>query len=191
YVISEYFIEFAQDYVGWFGAVVKSTAILVAQWQAVGFAHGVMNTDNMSILGLTLDYGPFGFMDGYDPDFICNHTDEGGRYSVINQPGIAHWNLRALAVALSRIVPAQALVESLDGFERHFAARYRGLMRAKLGLGRDAEGDDRLIGDLLAAMAKGRADFTLTFRDLPRAGEAWLARFGAARVEAQAWLERW
>ena len=83
-----------------------------------------------------------------------------------------------------------------DGFERHFAARYRGLMRAKLGLGRDEEGDDRLAGDLLAVMARSRADYTLTFRGLssevgPRAGEAWLARFGAARVEAQAWLERW
>ena len=189
HVIAEHFPGL--DPAGFYAEVVRRTAILVAQWQAAGFAHGVMNTDNMSILGLTLDYGPFGFMDGYDPDFICNHTDEGGRYSVINQPGIAHWNLRALAVALSRIVPAQTLVESLDGFERHFAARYRGLMRAKLGLGRDAEGDDRLIGDLLAAMAKGRADFTLTFRDLPRAGEAWLARFGTARVEAQAWLERW
>jgi uncharacterized protein YdiU (UPF0061 family) len=135
-------------------------------------------------------------MDGYDPDFICNHTDESGRYSVINQPGIAHWNLRALAVALSRIVPAQTLVEALDGFERHFAARYRGLMRAKLGLGRDEEGDDRLAGDLLALMARSRADYTLTFRGLssevgPRAGEAWLARFGAMRQDASGWLERW
>ena len=194
HVIAEHFPGL--DHAGFYAEVVRRTAILVAQWQAVGFAHGVMNTDNMSILGLTLDYGPFGFMVGYDPDFICNHTDEGGRYSVINQPGIAHWNLRALAVALSRIVPAQTLVESLDGFERYFAARYRGLMRSKLGLGRDEDGDDRLAGELLAVMAKGRADYTLTFRGLssevgPRAGEAWLARFGAARVEAQAWLERW
>jgi uncharacterized protein YdiU (UPF0061 family) len=183
------------DHAGFYAEVVRRTAMLVAQWQAVGFAHGVMNTDNMSILGLTLDYGPFGFMDGYDPDFICNHTDEGGRYSVINQPGVAHWNLRALAVALSRLVPAQTLVDSLDGFERHFAACYRALMRAKLGLGRDEAGDDRLIGDLLAAMAKGRADYTLTFRALPSLtsgpGETWLARFGPARAEAQAWLERW
>jgi uncharacterized protein YdiU (UPF0061 family) len=149
----------------------------------------------MSILGLTLDYGPFGFMDGYDPDFICNHSDEQGRYSVINQPGIAHWNLRALAVALSRLVPAQTLVEKLDDFERHFAACYRGLMRAKLGLGceggQEEDGDDRLIGELLAVMAKGRADYTLTFRELPRAGDAWLARFGGARGDAETWLSRW
>jgi uncharacterized protein YdiU (UPF0061 family) len=171
--------------------VVRRTAIMVAHWQAVGFAHGVMNTDNMSILGLTLDYGPFGFMDAYDPEFICNHTDEQGRYSVINQPGIAHWNLRALAVALSRLVPAQTLLDALDGFQHHFGARYRALMRAKLGLSRDEDGDDRLIGELLAVMAKGRADYTLTFRDLPRADSRWLDRFGTARNEAETWLQRW
>ena len=179
-----------------FGEVVRRTAIMVAHWQAVGFAHGVMNTDNMSILGLTLDYGPFGFMDAYDPGFICNHTDEQGRYSVINQPGIAHWNLRALAVALSRVVPSEALVEELNKFEAHFAGHYRLLMRAKLGLVREDlsgedGGDDRLIGELLAAMAKGHADYTLTFRQLPRADDAWLERFGAARSEAETWLTRW
>jgi uncharacterized protein YdiU (UPF0061 family) len=191
YVIAEYFPEFVGDYAGWFGEVVRRTAQMIAQWQAVGFAHGVMNTDNMSILGLTLDYGPFGFMDAYDPEFICNHTDEQGRYSVINQPGIAHWNLRALAVALSRLVPTQTLVEELNKFEGWFADHYRKLMRAKLGLVREEEGDDRLVGDLLAAMAKGKADYALTFRDLPRAGEAWADRFGVARNEAESWLARW
>jgi len=179
------------DYPAFFGEVVRRTAVMIAHWQAVGFAHGVMNTDNMSILGLTLDYGPFGFMDAYDPAFICNHTDEQGRYAVINQPRIAHWNLRALAVALSRVVPAQALVEELNRFEARFAEQYRALMRAKLGLMREDEGDDRLIGDLLAAMAKGRADYTLTFRELPRADASWLDRFGAARDDAEAWLARW
>jgi uncharacterized protein YdiU (UPF0061 family) len=87
-VIAEYFPECVGDYSGWFGEVVKRTADMIAQWQAVGFAHGVMNTDNMSILGLTIDYGPYGFMDAYDPQFICNHTDEQGRYSFINQPMI-------------------------------------------------------------------------------------------------------
>jgi uncharacterized protein YdiU (UPF0061 family) len=174
-----------------FAEVVRRTAVLVAHWQAVGFAHGVMNTDNMSILGLTLDYGPFGFMEDYDPHFICNHSDEQGRYSVVNQPGIAHWNLRALAVALSRIVPTPALVEALNTFETHFAAQYRALMRAKLGLAREDDGDDALIGALLAAMAKGRADYTLTFRELSRADAAWLDRFGPARGEAETWLAQW
>jgi uncharacterized protein YdiU (UPF0061 family) len=189
HVIAEHFPGL--DYAAFFGEVVRHTAVTIAHWQAAGFAHGVMNTDNMSILGLTLDYGPFGFMDSYDPDFICNHSDDQGRYSVINQPGIAHWNLRALAVALSRLLPAQELLERLEGFERHFATSYRALMRAKLGLRREEEGDDRLIGELLAAMAKGRADYTMTFRQLPRADAAWLDRFGTARTEAEAWLERW
>jgi uncharacterized protein YdiU (UPF0061 family) len=189
HVIAEHFPGL--DHAGFYAEVVRRTALLMAQWQAVGFAHGVMNTDNMSILGLTLDYGPFGFMDSYDPEFICNHTDEQGRYSVINQPGIAQWNLRALAVALSRLVPAQTLIEALDGFERHFGARYRTLMRAKLGLAREEDGDDQLIGELLALMAKGRADYTLTFRELPRADAAWLVRFSAAHSEAENWLARW
>jgi uncharacterized protein YdiU (UPF0061 family) len=189
HVIAEHFPGLS--HAAFYGEVVRRTAIMIAHWQAVGFAHGVMNTDNMSILGLTLDYGPFGFLDGYDPEFICNHTDEQGRYSVLNQPGIAHWNLRALAVALSRLVPAQTLVAELDKFEGWFAGQYRSLMRAKLGLAREDEGDDRLIGALLAAMAKGRADYTLTFRELPRAGEAWAARFGDARAEAENWLAQW
>jgi hypothetical protein len=189
HVIAEHFPGLS--HAAFFGEVVRRTAIMIAHWQAVGFAHGVMNTDNMSILGLTLDYGPFGFMDAYDPAFICNHTDEQGRYSVINQPAIAHWNLRALAVALSRLVPAPLLIDELNKFEGHFAGHYRKLMRAKLGLAREEEDDDRLIGELLAVMAKGRADYTLTFRDLPRAGESWLARFGAVRGEAETWLKRW
>jgi uncharacterized protein YdiU (UPF0061 family) len=177
-----------------FGEVVRRTALLIAEWQAVGFAHGVMNTDNMSILGLTLDYGPFGFLDAYDPHYICNHSDEQGRYSVVNQPGIAHWNLRALAVALSRCIPSETLVAELNAFESHFAGRYRQLMRAKLGLGREEDGDDALIGALLAAMAKGRADFTLTFRGLSSVGAhaaEWLDRFGPARAEAEQWLAQW
>src|ERR1700742_1752742 len=104
YVIAEYFPDLAGDYVRWFGEVVKRTAEMIAGWQAVGFAHGVMNTDNMSILGLTLDYGPYGFMDAYDPAFICNHSDEGGRYSFAYQPGVGLWNLRALALALSSLI---------------------------------------------------------------------------------------
>ena len=136
HVIGEYFPDFAGDYAGWFGEVVKRTAELMADWQAVGFAHGVMNTDNMSILGLTLDYGPFGFMDAYDPGFVCNHTDEQGRYCFDNQPSIAHWNLRALAVALSGLIPTETLVEQLERLRRAFRRRTTApCMRAKFGLG--------------------------------------------------------
>ena len=191
HVIGEYFPNLVGDHAAWFGEVVKRTAELMAGWQAIGFAHGVMNTDNMSILGLTLDYGPFGFMEAYDPGFVCNHTDEQGRYAFDMQPAIAHWNLRALAFALSSLIDKDRLIAALDTYEAMYRKRYRALMRAKLGLTREFTGDDQLISELLAVMAKGRADYTLTFRDLPQAGEPWLARFGAARGEAQTWLQRW
>jgi serine/tyrosine/threonine adenylyltransferase len=188
HVIDEYFPEFAGDHAGWFGEVVKRTAELMAEWQAAGFAHGVMNTDNMSILGLTLDYGPYGFMDAYDPGFICNHSDETGRYAFSNQPGIGFWNLRALGVALSSLIESDVLVEKLETYEAHFIARYRARMRAKLGLVRAEEGDDQLIGNLLALMIKARADYTLTFRGLAEPDEHWLYLFDSVRDQALEWL---
>ena len=102
------------DHAAWFGEVVRRTAQLIAHWQAVGFAHGVMNTDNMSILGLTLDYGPFGFMDAYDPQLHLQSYRRTGPLCFINQPAIAHWNLRALALALSSLIPTDTLIEALD-----------------------------------------------------------------------------
>lgn len=191
YVIAEYFPHRAGDYAGWFGDVVERTAQMVAGWQAVGFAHGVMNTDNMSILGLTLDYGPYGFMDAYDPQFVCNHSDEQGRYSFINQPVIAHWNLRALALALSDLIPTDELLRKLTGYEEHFGAKYRTLMRAKLGLVREEEEDDRLIGQLLTLMARARADYTLSFRNLTGKDKDWLALFGEEADRAKDWLVRY
>ncbi len=192
HVIAEYFPDMVGDHAAWYGEVVKRTAVLMAQWQAVGFAHGVMNTDNMSILGITLDYGPYGFMDAYDPQFVCNHTDEQGRYSFINQPVIAHWNLRALALALSELIPTQTLIDKLATFEEHFGGTYHALMRAKLGLTREVEGDNRLIGGLLALMARARADYTLSFCNLTEDDADWLALFGEKHaVEAKAWLSRY
>jgi uncharacterized protein YdiU (UPF0061 family) len=192
HVIGEYMPEFAGDHAAWFGEVVRRTAHLIAAWQAVGFAHGVMNTDNMSILGLTLDYGPFGFLDGYEPGFICNHSDDTGRYAFDMQPAIAHWNLRALALALSSLIPTEALVAALDTYESLFRERYRALVRAKLGLAQDrGRDDDRLIADLLTLMAKARADYTLVFRGLSNPGEAWLTLFAPVHAEAAAWLGRY
>jgi uncharacterized protein YdiU (UPF0061 family) len=191
YVIGEYFPELTGDYTGWFGEVVKRTAEMIAQWQAVGFAHGVMNTDNMSILGLTIDYGPYGFLDAYDPQFVCNHSDEQGRYSFINQPMIAHWNLRALALALSDLIPTDQLLQKLTSYEQIFATKYRALMRAKLGLVREEEEDDRLIGQLLTLMARARADYTLSFRNLTGKDKDWLALFGDENDQAKDWLVRY
>jgi len=192
HVIAEYFPDLVGDHAAWFGEVVRRTAILMAQWQAVGFAHGVMNTDNMSILGLTIDYGPYGFLDGYDPAFICNHTDEQGRYSFLNQPVMAHWNLRALAMALSELIPTPLLIEKLATFEEHFGGTYHALMRAKLGLTEEREGDNKLIGGLLAVMARAKADYTLSFRNLTGDDADWLALFGEKHtIEAQGWLNRY
>jgi uncharacterized protein YdiU (UPF0061 family) len=150
---------------------VGTTAELVAAWQSVGFCHGVMNTDNMSILGLTIDYGPFGFMDGFDPDHICNHSDDHGRYSWNNQPQIGFWNLRALAQALLAAMPGakedpQPVIDLLQTYEQRFPQAMRARWRAKLGLRTEREDDGELAVALLKVMAQGRADFTITFRRL-------------------------
>jgi serine/tyrosine/threonine adenylyltransferase len=193
HVIGEYMPEFSGDYAAWFGEIVARTAHLLAHWQAAGFAHGVMNTDNMSILGLTLDYGPFGFLDAYEPSFICNHSDETGRYAFDMQPVIAHWNLRALALALTSLIPTEKLVAVLDTYESSFRSRYRELVRAKFGLSRSDEGraDDKLIAELLTLMAKARADYSLTFRGLADPGEAWLTLFAPVQAEATVWLDKY
>ena len=94
--------------------MVRKTAELIAHWQSVGFAHGVMNTDNMSILGETFDFGPFGFLENYQPDFICNHSDYQGRYAFNNQPNIGLWNCQALAAALTPVLSEEALKKSLQ-----------------------------------------------------------------------------
>jgi uncharacterized protein YdiU (UPF0061 family) len=192
HVIGEYMPQFSGDYAAWFGEVVKRTAELIAAWQAAGFAHGVMNTDNMSILGLTIDYGPFGFLDTYEPGFVCNHSDDTGRYAFDMQPAIAHWNLRALALALTSLVPTPDLIGALDTYESLFRNRYRSLMRAKFGLSQDrGREDDQLIAELLTLTAKARADYTLTFRGLADAGEAWLTLFAPVQAEAASWLARY
>ncbi|MBE0473048.1 YdiU family protein [Rhodoferax sp.] len=157
--------------------VTERTAVMVAHWQAVGFCHGVMNTDNMSILGLTIDFGPFQFLDAYDPDHICNHTDRGGRYAFARQPDIAHWNLYALAQALMPLIEDQALaLQALDTFKPVFERRWQQLMRAKLGLTEAAgtafdqtsqrEQDHTLIADLLKLLAQDRVDYPIFWRRL-------------------------
>ena len=153
-------------------AVVARTAELMAHWQSVGFCHGVMNTDNMSILGLTIDYGPFGFLDGFDPNHICNHSDDRGRYAWNNQPQIGYWNLRALAQALLPLIPqakddeAKVVIDVLQTYEQRFPQAMRARWRAKLGLQTAHDADGQLALDLLQAMATGKADFTITFRRL-------------------------
>jgi uncharacterized protein YdiU (UPF0061 family) len=159
-------------------AVALRTARLMAQWQAVGFCHGVMNTDNMSLLGLTIDYGPFGFLDGFDPGHICNHSDHQGRYAYARQPGVGFWNLHALAQALLPAVdgPAEAaserLLAALEPYKAEYAHAMLGALRAKLGLVSEHDDDQILVDDLLRLMAADHADFTIAFRRLAGADSA-------------------
>ena len=167
-------------YLALLNEAVLSTADLLAQWQAVGFCHGVMNTDNMSILGLTIDYGPFGFMDAFDANYICNHSDTQGRYAYRMQPQIAYWNLFCLAQGLLPLlgqqhedsVRGERAVEDaqrvLEGFKGRFAPALERRMRDKLGLETERPGDDQLANRLFEIMHANRADFTLTFRNLAR-----------------------
>ncbi len=152
-------------------AVIQRTAALMARWQAVGFCHGVMNTDNMSILGLTLDYGPFGFMDQFDFHHICNHSDTQGRYAYAQQPRIGWWNCGALGSALlPLIVDEGALREALDGYEPVFQGALTSAFRSKLGLVRERGDDDALIGRLLTLLHQNHTDFTCFFRALSHLG---------------------
>jgi len=157
----------ATPYASLLEAVTRRTAALIAQWQAVGFCHGVMNTDNMSMLGLTIDYGPFGFLDAFDPGHICNHSDHQGRYAYARQPNVAFWNLHALAQALLPLIDdSDAALAALEPYKTAFPAALLAAMRAKLGLRDERDGDRELVDDLLRAMAADRADFTITFRRL-------------------------
>jgi uncharacterized protein YdiU (UPF0061 family) len=169
YVIARHFPHLAGDadkYQLFLNEVTQRTASLVAQWQAVGFSHGVMNTDNMSILGLTFDYGPFGFMESYDPGYICNHSDPRGRYAYDQQPQVGLWNLGRLAQALSPLIPVEDMVAVLDGYAPAYHQHYVSLMSAKLGLGKNLEADIQLIGSLLALMHASQLDYTNLFRSL-------------------------
>ena len=147
--------------------VARRTARLIAQWQGAGFCHGVMNSDNMSILGLTIDYGPFGFIDGFDAGHICNHSDEHGRYAYDQQPAVAHWNLYCLGQALIPLtLDVEATKSALDTYRDEYAQAIDEVMRAKLGLATAETGDEDLVGRLLGALHANRVDWTLFWRSL-------------------------
>ena len=147
---------------------VKRTAELIACWQAFGWCHGVMNTDNMSILGLTIDYGPFGFLDGFDANHICNHSDGQGRYAFSNQPHIGHWNCAALAQALLPLLKGgkESAESIIDKYPDHFAQHYSSLLRAKFGFSSSEAEDNKLIDGLFHQMQEEHTDYTLFFRNL-------------------------
>lgn len=177
--------EAPQRYANLLRQVTTRTATLMAHWQAVGFCHGVMNTDNMSVLGLTLDYGPFQFMDRYNPARVCNHSDTQGRYAFEHQPAVAHWNLYCLGQALLPLLgdPDLALA-ALEHYQESFDAHWLALMRAKLGLDGPAPGDRELIIDALALLQRQGLDHTRFWRHLSH----WVAQ-GAQLDAAQELLE--
>jgi uncharacterized protein YdiU (UPF0061 family) len=159
-------------YLGLLRAVSERQAVLIAQWMGVGFVHGVMNTDNASIAGETIDYGPCAFLDRYDPATVFSSIDHYGRYAYDQQPGIAQWNLARFAEALLPLLDpepkraAALATDVLEAFPALFQERWLSVMRAKLGLSRPLPGDDALVAGLLAWMHDTGADFTTTFRAL-------------------------
>ncbi|AIY41386.1 Selenoprotein O and cysteine-containing homologs [Collimonas arenae] len=170
YAIAGFYPELlaaANPYQALLAEVTRRTAHLMAQWQAVGFMHGVMNTDNMSILGLTLDYGPYGFMEAYDPGHICNHTDQQGRYAYNKQPQIGHWNCFALGQALLPLIGSvEATEAALASYQAHYDKKLDELLHAKLGLATQQADDDKLLDAMFAIMQASHVDFTLFFRQL-------------------------
>jgi len=162
----QYFSRTKDAYEDFFRVIVKNTANMVAHWQAYGFNHGVMNTDNMSILGETFDYGPYGFMEDYNPSHICNHSDHQGRYAFKNQPYIGLWNCSALGHALSSLISEESQTEILQTYEENFQNTLAELYRKKLGLGLEEPEDAALIQGLLDIMESEKLDYTNTFRNL-------------------------
>jgi len=162
----------AEPYLALLNCVIKSTAELIAKWQSVGFSHGVMNTDNMSMLGLTMDYGPYGFLDQYNPDYVCNHSDHQGRYAFNKQPDTGLFNVSCLAQALLPLLDentdhaVEKAQSALEKYQQYYVERYADLMRAKLGL-YDAQKEDQLLcSELLDIMHKNHIDYTILFRHL-------------------------
>lgn len=159
-------------YLGMFSQILERSVLLAAQWQAYGFVHGVLNTDNMSILGETFDYGPYAFMDQWQWGFVANHSDTHGRYSYKNQPSIVHWNLAALAHALSPLVPEDDLKQELDQFQRKYQTHLFSLLRIRLGLSEEQTGepeqdsDPLLLKDFLDLVCNNNLDANYLLRQL-------------------------
>jgi len=207
YVIARHYPEIQSQaadrpYPALLQAVIDRQAMLVARWLGVGFIHGVMNTDNMSIAGETIDYGPCAFMDSYDPAQVFSSIDHQGRYAYGNQPRIAQWNLARLAEALLPLLDAsadQALAiaqEAIDGFGPRFEAAWLDVFRAKLGLLMPQPEDGELIDGWLQTLAALEADFTNSFHALTAAatgdeGPLWVEMGLSDKPRVQAWLERW
>jgi uncharacterized protein YdiU (UPF0061 family) len=205
YAITRHYPEAAhtaQPYRALLNAVIAKQAHLIAQWLLLGFIHGVMNTDNTSISGETIDYGPCAFMEAYNPAQVYSSIDHQGRYAFSNQPHAAHWNLARLAEALLPLLTEEAgthdqaltaAYESLATFEPHFESTHNTGLRRKLGLTTEQPGDTALAHDLLTRMAANQADYTLTFRRLAGAvdGDQTIRTLFADPKAYDTWADRW
>lgn len=182
FTINQHFPHLTTDkagYIAWFNEVVALTAKLIAHWQSVGFAHGVLNTDNMSILGDSFDFGPFSFLDTFKEDFICNHSDHEGRYAFGQQPGIGFWNLQRLAQALTPVIASDDLIAALNTYQQHLVSHYLALMGQKLGLptidiapspmagaalSELQKQDLHLLGEFTTLLEQNQLDYTISLR---------------------------
>ncbi len=184
-------VDEENKYFYFFAEVVGKTARLMAEWQAVGFNHGVMNTDNMSIAGLTIDYGPYAFLDEYDFNYICNHTDQYGRYSFGSQPNVGEWNLRALMVALAPLVKTEELEKIMGKYSKFYMQHYLLLMSKKFGLDTHSDEDLNLIKHLLGVLQGLSVDYTLFFRTLSRydGDRKALLKLGLYHTPMNDWLD--
>ncbi|PMR72865.1 protein adenylyltransferase SelO [Billgrantia endophytica] len=207
HVVSRHYPELGrlsgnERYLALMTAIQARQAALMAKWMGVGFIHGVMNTDNTTVSGETIDYGPCAFMETYDPKTVFSSIDEGKRYAYANQPWIAQWNLARLAETLLPLIDddqeraVELATETLQAYPARYESEWLAVMRAKLGMEREERGDEALIEALLGVMQEGHADFTLTFRQLcdcarSSAGDTALLEL-FERVEGiEGWLERW
>jgi uncharacterized protein YdiU (UPF0061 family) len=191
YVIDRFYPELRAEsnpYQAFLREVTRRTAELMAQWQAVGFMHGVMNTDNMSILGLTIDYGPFGFMEAFDARHICNHSDQQGRYAYHMQPKIGQWNCFALGQALLPLIgEVDNTHAALEVYQDAYAGKLDDLLHAKLGLREKQEDDGAMIDAMFSLLQNNHADFTLFFR---RLGELQLDNLAADEPLRDLFIDR-
>ncbi|NIP30135.1 MAG: YdiU family protein [Candidatus Dadabacteria bacterium] len=169
YVIDNHYPEIRNDgekYKLFLFNVAKSTANLIANWQAIGFTHGVMNTDNMSIIGLTLDYGPYGFMENFNQDFTPNHSDHFGRYNYRNQPSIGYWNLQKLLQCFKIIISDKESQETLELYKNIYFDSYYKLMLKKLGLTNVKDKDKKFVDNTVKIIERYSVDYTIFFRQL-------------------------
>jgi hypothetical protein len=193
YVIRRHYPAYAGQHAEWFRQVVLRTARLLADWQAAGFAHGVMNTDNMSVVGITLDFGPFGFLEEFDPGYLPNHSDHEGRYAFDQQPAVALWNLARFGEALLSILSPEEAESELAAYRPAFEAHLALRMRAKLGLTEARPEDPALVASLFELLRHHHVDYPRFFRFLG----AFSVQSGlapkdlAAEVRDGAALEAW